>query len=294
VRPEESVERAVSIVASRLSNPVVTDLRVTAEGVRLMKRHPSEEADVFTGQDYVMLARYSGSGSARLRFQGRTADGPVSWETRVELPRDSRENSFIARLWATQRVGYLAAEKRRNGGSSEIDAEIREPGERYGIPTEFTSYLVLEPGVSAQNATVGLRRDGALKSGAAARAAAPPPAVEAFEAARAASEQRAATSLGALDESDFARGLKRVGSRTFAPRGTAWVDTRFKDSLPVTKVRAFSPAYFKLMELLPELREVFALGDSVTVAGRTSAIEVTESGLESLSESDLRELQRGW
>jgi hypothetical protein len=85
-----------------------------------------------------------------------------------------------------------------------------------------------------------------------------------------------------------------MGSRTFALKGTAWVDMRFKDSLRATKVRAFSPAYFRLMELLPELREVFALGDKVTVAGRTVAIEVTESGVESLSESDLRELQRGW
>ncbi len=60
----------------------------------------------------------------------------------------SRENSFIARLWATQRIGYLSAEKRRHGGSTEVDNEIRELGERYGIPTEFSSYLVVEPGMN--------------------------------------------------------------------------------------------------------------------------------------------------
>ena len=69
----------------------------------------------------------------------------MTWTSTVDFPDRDRENSFVARLWATQRVGYLSAEKRKNGGSSEIDDEIRALGERYGIPTEFTSYLVTEP-----------------------------------------------------------------------------------------------------------------------------------------------------
>lgn len=296
VRPEESVERAVSIVASRLSNPVVTDLRVSAEGVRLMKRHPSESADVFAGQDFVMLARYSGSGSTRIRFQGRTANGPVTWESRVEFPRESRDNAFVARLWATQRVGYLTAEKRRNGGSGEVDAEIRELGEQYGIPTEFTSYLVLEPGMQAQvgNAASSVGRDRAVPT---AVAAAAPPSAKAFEATRAAAEQRAATSLAAIDEADFAKsadGAKRVGSRTFMLRGETWTDTQLADSTRKVKVRPYSAAYFRLIELIPDLREIFAIGDRVIVAGKSVAIEVSESGVESLSDAEMNGVQRGW
>src|SRR5688572_19080819 len=205
VRPEESVERAVSVVASRLTSPVITDVRVHADGVRLLKLHPSEATDVFAGQDYVLLARYSGSGDSRLRFEGQTANGPVSWTTRVAFPSSSRENSFIARLWATQRVGYLSAEKRKNGRSREIDDEIRQLGERYAIPTEFTSYLVLEPGMQPLRRTMSAtaRLDNAVVTGAASGVAvAPPqPAVaeqsRAFEAARAASKQRDATNLAA-------------------------------------------------------------------------------------------------
>ncbi len=68
----------------------------------------------------------------------------MTWTSTVDFPDRDRQNSFVARLWATQRVGFLSAEKRNNGGSSEIDDEIRMLGERYGIPTEFTSYLVTE------------------------------------------------------------------------------------------------------------------------------------------------------
>ncbi|NUO64287.1 MAG: VWA domain-containing protein, partial [Gemmatimonadaceae bacterium] len=150
VRPSEDVERAVGVVASRLTDPVVTDLRVRAEGVKLDRVLPNGPIDLFAGQDLVLLARYEGDGPATIRFTGSSASGPVEWTERVELPARERGNAFVPRLWATQRVGWLAAEKRRTGGSREIDDEIRALGERYAIPTEFTSYLVQEPGTVAQ------------------------------------------------------------------------------------------------------------------------------------------------
>lgn len=294
VRPDESVERAVSIVASRLSSPVVTDVRVSADGVRFIKQYPSGGSDVFAGQDFVMLTRYSGGGGGHIRIQGTTADGPVSWITRVAFARDSRENSFVARLWATQRVGYLSAEKRRNGGSSEIDDEIRELGEKYSIPTEFTSYLVLEPGMQLQSTGRGAVMDGRATS-----VSAPPPVARnerAFESARAAAEQRAVTNLAAADEADLAKSdnLKRVGARTFALRGETWVDTRVTSSLKTTKVRAFSDAYFRIIEAIPELREAFALGNRVRIAGKSIAIEIGDEGIATIDESTLNQMKERW
>src|SRR5215211_737146 len=206
VRPNESVERAVSIVASRLTSPVITDMRVYADGVRLLKTHPAQPSDIFAGQDFVMLTRYDHDGTTRLHFSGMTASGPVEWTSRVVFPSSSRENSFIARLWATQRVGYLSAEKRRHGGSSEVDDEIRELGERYGIPTEFSSYLVLEPGIDPRRrqnagnvppAALQSRLEAVTVTGV---AGAPVAAKSTFESARASADQRAATTLSAADE----------------------------------------------------------------------------------------------
>lgn len=316
VRPEESVERAVAIVASRLTNPVVTDVRVSAAGVRLIKTHPSDAADIFAGQDYVMLARYDGSGTSRLRFDGQTADGPVSWTSQVTFPSSSRENSFVARLWATQRVGYLAAEKRKNGRSGEIDDEIRELGEKYSIPTEFSSYLVLEPGMSpiVNQSSLSGRVAGVAGGSASgvvtgatgtrqdtnASAAAPPPTVtQSFEAARASAMQRSATSLATTEEADFSgkganASVRRAGARTFALRDGVWKDVRLTTAMRVTKVKPYSALYFKLLELLPDVSAAFAIGDRVIVAGREIAIEVASSGSESISDSDLKLIQARW
>ena len=293
VRPDENVERAVGIVASRLTSPLVTDVRIRADGVRLRKMHPMQPVDIFAGEDLVLLARYDGSGNAIIRVDGQTTNGPVSWASRVYFPDRSRENPFVARLWATQRIGYLSAEKRKNGGSREIDDEIRDLGERFGIPTEFSSYLVVEPGMNRVQ-QLGSRRDARGNVAVAAPAAAP---TVQFEAAKTAAAQRAVTSVA---EADFSAGglsearVKRAGAKTFVLRDGVWTDTGYKNSGAVLRVKPFSDAYFKLIELQPELRESLSVGERVIVSGRDMAIELTPSGVEVLSDRDQAMLRDRW
>jgi len=300
VRPDESVERAVGIVASRLTNPLVTDVRVRADGVRLLKMHPSVPADIFAGEDLVILARYDGSGDAVVRFEGQTSNGPVTWGSRVRFPERSRENPFVARLWATQRIGYLSAEKRKHGGSSELDDEIRELGERYGIPTEFSSYLVLEPGMNAQvgdSRRILMRGNRVAGGTASAPAVAAPLAEQRFEAAKTASAQRAAITMDAADAAsglrDEAR-VRRLGNRTLVLRDKVWTDASFRKEAPVLRVKAFSDAYFRLVDAMPELREAFAFSERLIIAGRSMAIELTPDGKDQLSDRDLAMLRDRW
>jgi Ca-activated chloride channel homolog len=292
VRPNESVERAVSIVASRLTNPVATDLRVRVEGARLSKMHPAGPYDLFAGQDLVVLARYEGSGTILVRFEGESANGRVSWTTEAELPERDRENAFVARLWATQRVGYLSAERRRNGASPEIDDEIRSLGEKYGIPTELTSYLVLEPGMVAN------------RSGRDLRGVSVAPVAEArvrrFEEAKASSAMRGAQTL-AQAEAAAAPALqdagiisRRVGTRTFIMRDSVWTDARFSEGTRVVKVKPYSEAYFALVRELPDLAAAFALGDRVLVRGTTVAIAVASDGAERMSAAEIKSIVAAW
>jgi Ca-activated chloride channel family protein len=296
VRPEESVERAVGIVASRLTSPLVTDVRVHGDGVRLLKMHPSGPVDIFAGEDLVILARYSGSGDAFVRFDGQTTNGPVSWSTRVHFPDRARENPFVARLWATQRIGYLSAEKRKHGGSQEIDDEIRDLGDRFGIPTEFSSYLVVEPGMNRRR---DLGAGGVQLQGVVTGAASAAPAAVQFEAAKTAAARRSVTSLSMADEADFSGArqggnVTRAGNVTFVLRDSVWTDVRYKKTGTVLQVKPFSDAYFKLIEMAPDLREAFSVGERVIVAGRSLAIELTPSGKESLTDRDVNLIRDRW
>ena len=301
VRPDESVERMVGIVAGRLVDPVLTDVRVHAEGgVTLSRILPAQPADVFADRDLVLLARYSGHGSANIVVEGNRRGTPVRFSTTVDFPDRERNNPFVGRLWATQRVGFLSAEKHRNGGSREVDDEIRALGERFGIPTELTSYLVMEPRL-AMNA-------GGVRLGQIVTTGAPAPAMRdmRFESAKAASAQRAASSLATADSisaaavaaasprSAASSRARMVDGHPFKLRDGVWTDARFDSTISVTRVVAYSKAYFDLLRALPEIRAPFALGNRVIVVGRKGAIAVGGDGASELTAAAIAALARSW
>lgn len=320
VRNDESVERTVSLLASRLTAPVLANVRVRADGVRLSQVMPSGPIDVFAGQDLVVLARYDGSGNATIRLEGESADGPLTWSTRAEFADRDRGNAFVARLWAAQRIGWLAAEKRHGGGNSEIDAEIRTLGERYGIPTEFSSYLVVEPGMElprrrdvANQVDRTLDRGAAVLgpvtvTGTAAAASAKRASMDAvaastvsapsanerrFEDARLAAGQREAKSMAEL-ESVAGTGSRTIGNRLFTLVGGVWKDAAHTPAHRTIRVKPFSALYFDLMKRMEPLGPVFALGERVIVAGKKVAIELAPDGLERLGEREINSLVRDW
>ncbi len=300
VRPEESVERAVGIVTDRLTSPVATEVHIHADGVRLYGLQPQGAIDLFAGQDLVVLARYSGNREdATLVIEGRSSDGPVRWTGHVSFPAHSTENSFVSRLWAAQRVGYLSAERRRSGANAELDAELRQLGERYGIPTELTSYLVTEHGMLGNGVGGGIRKQAQPTpqdvnfSGGNAPAA----AAMSFEQAKTASERRAATSLGDLDKDsmrDKKETVRMAGNRTFTLQDSVWTETRSGAGMPVIKVKAFSPAYFALVQNVPELAPLFAIGERVRVYGRHVAIEISPDGLTQLDAAAIADAAKNW
>ncbi|MDE3128546.1 MAG: hypothetical protein KGL38_11105, partial [Gemmatimonadota bacterium] len=309
VRPDENVERAVGIVAERLVDPVATDLRVRVEGddVQLRDVVPALPADLFAGQDLVVMARYTGTGSGRVVVEGRSHGHAVRWTANATFARSAGDNRFIPRLWAAQRIGYLSAEKRKNGGSPELDDEIRRLGERYGIPTEFTSYLVQEPRYAA-DAIGGVRRgampasvqlNGVVVTGVAGGVAAANAPAAQFEAAKLAASQRQMKTMAALDSLTAAvpsmggAATRTVNGHTFTLRDGRWTDGRLTDSTRVVQVQLYSKSYFTLLDRIPELRAMAALGDRVVMVGRNVAIEVVAQAPE-LSDSAVADLVRSW
>jgi Ca-activated chloride channel family protein len=300
VQPNEDVEHAVGVVAQRITSPVATNIRLVCDGVTIRQIQPGGQQDLFVGQDLTLFVRYRGAGPATLTFTGDSPDGPVRWTERVTFPDRSRDNAFVAKLWAVQRVGWLSAERRRSGPNAELDNELRELGTKYSIPTELTSYLVLEPGMVVPPAASPQSR--------AANGAVPVQA-QAFEAARAAADQRAAKSLadaagtvgtaagaggGRGGRNESAAQSRQVGDRTFMLRDGRWLDGRYKDQVRRVTVKPFSSAYFALIEKLPELKTMFALGERVTVAGRNVTVVLDGAGAESLSAVELAAVVRDW
>ncbi len=145
VLPEEDLEVKVSSFFARIKDPVLSDPALKFPGgIRVSKLHPTELPDLFLGEQLVLAGRYSGKGDAAIILNGEIAGSTRKFTYEANFPEREEANEFIARLWATRRVGYLLDAIRLRGENAELREEVTELAREYGIVTPYTSYLIVE------------------------------------------------------------------------------------------------------------------------------------------------------
>jgi Ca-activated chloride channel homolog len=148
VRPAEDIEMKVSGLFSKISHPVLANLKLTASNdLRLVEVYPPQLPDLFHGGQLVVLGRYTGQGPSALRLTGTI--GPESKEYVYELTFPEKTNddkSFLEHVWARRKVGYLLDQIRLNGEKKELVDEVTLLAKKYGIATPYTSYLIVPDG----------------------------------------------------------------------------------------------------------------------------------------------------
>jgi Ca-activated chloride channel family protein len=148
VREAEDIEAKVSSLFAKISNPVLTDLKLTlSSNVKLSDVYPPQLPDLFHGTQLVVLGRYTGDGHTAIKLTGK-----VGMETRefvyetVFADKTPEEKTFVEDLWARRKVGYLLDQIRANGEKKELVDEVVTLAKRYGITTPYTSYLIVPDG----------------------------------------------------------------------------------------------------------------------------------------------------
>lgn len=280
VAPEGDVRESVSRLLARLEAPVLTDLRVVSAPVQLLERAPAALPDLFAGEELILTGRYQGTGHGAVVIEGRRGSRRERFSTIAEFPEHQRDNGFIAPLWAARRIGELTRQARLEGNNPGLVAQIRELGLRYGVITEYTSYLVLEPGQTVATAPAAP----AAQTGN-----------EAFRRAERSAQLAESKSLAAADavaERGGRSSERRVGGRIFVQRGDVWTDAAHADSVQLVRVAAYSPAWFSLVRALPELAPWLEAGPEVLVAGRRISLRIGAEGLTAWANGELERTVR--
>jgi Ca-activated chloride channel family protein len=145
VRPAEDIEVKVSALYAKISNPVLTNLKLSAGGeVRLSEIYPPELPDLFHGGQLVILGRFKGTGATALTLTGLVGKEKKAFVYEVSFPEKTGEDrSFVEPIWARRKVGYLLDQIRANGEKKELTDEVIALAKKYGIATPYTSYLVV-------------------------------------------------------------------------------------------------------------------------------------------------------
>lgn len=291
VAPGERIDEAVSSFYAQISTPVLTDVAIDAgDALHMDEIYPFPLPDLFAGEQLVVVGRYREGAVV-----GVELTGDVNGAMRLFVYPDRRfvedgGEPFVARLWATRKIGMLLDQVRRDGSTDEVIDAIVDLSLRYGIVTPYTSYLVEEPAVVTL-------RDGAAFAPAAPAAMDDMAQMRVAEAAAAAASEassgEAAVKASVLREqlqqattvSEAPEAVRHVSGRTFKRQATQagphgeplelWVDTLYDESMTVTTVRFGSDEYFDLLED-PAIAPWLAIASElVMVTGEGEALRVT-------------------
>lgn len=298
VRPGEDIEHKVSSLYQKVAKPALTDVRLEFDGVEVSQVTPRSGSDLFFGSELLVMGRYAKAGKGKLTVSGKSGGKTLRFEYPVDLPESAERHAFLPKLWANMKVTEELDGIRLSGRADpEVVETITRIAKRYGIVTPYTSYLVLEEGMTVPGALQAMRREadalafearssgfsgGAVTAaraqsasrflglrggaaGAAMDAAAPEAAPAAMNGAFAREAKKAKDELRASGKALVE--TREAGGKTFYLKGGVWTDGALDagERRDATEVRAFSEEYFELLAREPGLAKFFALGGRVSV-----------------------------
>jgi Ca-activated chloride channel family protein len=273
--PNEDLEQPLSDFYSKIKSPVMTDVAVDISGVRIYEMLPDKMPDLFLGSQLILTGRYNGSGDGNVKLTGKIGDKDVTYNYPVSF-KQSRENKFIPRHWATRRVGYLLNQVRLYGENKEVVDEIVGLAKQYGIITPYTSMLVTEDEVRQPHPPMPTHGAPGFGVGGAfgrAKEAAPmaPPRAESSQMKAMEDKANAGEAPGNVGES-----VRYAGEKTFYLNADGyWEDSTFADSkLSPVEIPYLSKEYYDLLANEPDIADYLAVADKVIVVWKDKAYKI--------------------
>ncbi len=167
VRPAEDIEAKMSSLYTKISHPVMTNVRLSCSNVRLSGIYPVQIPDLFHDNQLVLIGRFSGRGPATIKLTGQVGSETREIVEEVDFPsRTTDDKSFVEHLWARRKVGFILDQIRANGEQKELVDEVVALAKKYGIATPYTSYLVVPDGPMPVAAPDRFRLNGMAPPGA--------------------------------------------------------------------------------------------------------------------------------
>jgi type VI secretion system protein ImpC len=142
--PGENIARAVDRTLRRIGRPVLTDVELQWDGA-VEEVLPERCPDVYLDQPLVVLGRFRGAAPPGVAVRGRLAGR--AYEARLAAPQARRHEGGapLAALWARRCIEELMDRIwEQPNREPELRRRVIELAIRYGLASQFTSFLAVE------------------------------------------------------------------------------------------------------------------------------------------------------
>jgi uncharacterized protein YegL len=150
VEPGENLETAMSSFYQKIKSPVLSNVKLTFDGVNAKDFYPREVKDIFAGSQVLLIGKYKEGVKGTVHLTGSVNGAAKAYSFPLTFSSDETGNTYLPRLWAMRRIGHLTEVAQDNHENREVIDEIVALSKKYGIISAYTSFLVTDPNESAQ------------------------------------------------------------------------------------------------------------------------------------------------
>ncbi len=142
----DQLESRITSFYQKVRNPVLIQSGVSFTDSGIGEVYPQPVPNLFKGQQLIMAGRYAASDTTTVVFRGTAFGTPVAYQYTLSLSDTAVTRcQFLPKLWAKSKienllVRYFAAQSGSRAADS-LKAEIIRLSVRYGVATQFTSYV---------------------------------------------------------------------------------------------------------------------------------------------------------
>lgn len=253
---DEDIESVISELYQKITSPVLTDIQVSfsSENIIVMDVVPSRNLVLFQGQPLKIFGRWDGYGALSITLTG-DQDG-IPYEQVYQFDVLPSYNPYVSMLWAGRRINEIFNLIRLYGENDEMKEEIVRLSKQYGIPTPYTSYLILETeDVDGMGTVPGLPTPMAYDPRAVTSGAG---AVQQSKQLNLSAQSQNLFEMEQASAMAAHQGFLLTAGKVFLrdEEQGIWVEEGFQEE-NVIQIQAYSEAYFDLIAVFPEITEIF-------------------------------------
>ena len=275
VLPDENIEEKVSAFYAKISTPLLSNPELRFYDVHVQETYPYPLPDFFMGTQLVMVGRYRRGGNTTVALTGEVNGRPQRYTYEDVRFARAGGDAFIARLWATRKVGYLLNQIKLHGESRELVDELVDLSIRYGIITPYTSFLVEEDDALTEEGRERIvEREMVMATASPAPASGKGAVQKSIESQDLKEAEVLAPSVSTQGE------VRHIEDKVFVLRDGIWMDTLYdSDQMSAIEVKFGSPAYFDLLNRHPASGRYLAVGRQVIVVLEGNVFHVSADGV---------------